>query len=116
MPVYIYQNPKTKEIIEIVQSINDIHEYHDQNGLEWHRIFTVPQIGIDTKLDAFSSAADFANKTKNKNDNLGQLWDRSKELSDKRKEKFGEDKFKKKYIENWSKKRKNRRPPPTLRD
>jgi len=114
MPVYIYQNPDTEETIEIVQSVNDIHEYIDSNGLKWNRIFTVPQVGIDTKLDAHSTSKDFAEKTKNKNDNIGQLWDRSKELSEKRKDKFGEDKLKKAYVENWSKKRKGRRPPPTL--
>lgn len=114
MPVYIYQNPTTEEIVEIIQSVHDTHEYIDSNGIRWNRIFTVPQVGVDTKLDAFSTAADFREKTKNKNDNVGQLWDRSKELSEKRKIKFGEDKLKKKYLENWSKKRKNRKPPPTL--
>jgi hypothetical protein len=114
MPIYIYQNPKNGNILEIHQSINDLHEYIDESGLKWNRIFTVPQVGLDTKLDAFSSSADFINKTKNKNDNIGHLWDRSKELSEKRKEKFGTDKLKDKYVENWSKKRKGRRPPPTI--
>lgn len=114
MPVYIYQNPKTKEVVELVQSINDTHDYTDESGLKWNRVYTVPQVGIDTKLDAFSTGNDFVEKTKNKKDSIGHLWDRSKELSEKRKSKFGEDKLKTKYLENWSKKRKGRKPPPTL--
>jgi hypothetical protein len=114
MPVYIYQNPKSKQVVELVQSINDTHEYIDEAGLKWNRVYTVPQVGIDTKLDAFSTGNDFVEKTKNKKDSIGHLWDRSKELSEKRKSKFGEDKLKTKYLENWSKKRKGRKPPPTL--
>jgi len=114
MPVYIYQNPKTKEVVELVQSINDSHEHTDKSGLKWNRVYTVPQVGIDTKLDAFSTGNDFVEKTRNKKDSIGHLWDRSKELSEKRKSKFGEDKLKTKYLENWSKKRKGRKPPPTL--
>jgi len=114
MPVYIYENPKTKDVIEIIQSVNDEHIYIDKNGLKWNRIFTVPQVGIDTKLDAFSTSKEFAEKTRNKKDNVGQLWDRSKELSEKRKDKFGEDKLKNAYLDKWSKKRKGKKPPPTL--
>jgi hypothetical protein len=114
MPVYIYQNPKSKQVVELIQSINDTHEYTDESGLKWDRVYTVPQVGIDTKLDAFSTGNDFVEKTKNKKDSIGHLWDRSKELSEKRKSKFGEDKLKTKYLENWSKKRKGRKPPPTL--
>jgi len=114
MPVYIYENPKTKDVIEIIQSVNDEHIYIDKNGLKWNRIFTAPQVGIDTKLDAFSTSKEFAEKTRNKKDNVGQLWDRSKELSQKRKDKFGEDKLKTAYLDKWSKKRKGKRPPPTL--
>lgn len=114
MPSYIYQNPKTKEIVELIQSIHDDHEYTDKYGLKWDRVFTVPQLGIDTKLDAFSTQKEFSEKTRNKKDNIGQLWDRSKELSEKRKDKFGEDRLKTAYLNQWSKKRKGKRPPPTL--
>ena len=36
MPQYIYQNPKTKVTIEIIQSVHDDHEYTDKNGLKWN--------------------------------------------------------------------------------
>ena len=38
MPVYIYQNPKTKEVVELVQSINDAHDYTDESGLKCNRM------------------------------------------------------------------------------
>jgi hypothetical protein len=40
---------------------------------------------------------------------MGDLWDRSQELSDKRKKLYsGEDPVKKKYYKDWSKKRKGK--------
>ena len=110
MPIYLYQNPKTKEIKEIIQSVNDKHEYYE-NKLKWNRIFTIPQVGIDTKLDANSNEKDFAEKTKNKKDNIGQLWDRSRELSEKREKIYGKDPIKEKYFKDWSKKRKGKKHP-----
>jgi hypothetical protein len=51
------------------------------------------------------------NKTANKNQTLGDLWDRSKELSDKRKGILGHDPIKEKAEENYSKIRKGRKRP-----
>jgi len=48
----MYQNPLSKEIIEISQSMNEVHEFIDDNGLAWERIFSIPQATIkNTKLD-----------------------------------------------------------------
>lgn len=107
MPIYLYQNPKTKEIKEIVQSVHDAHEY-SENKLKWNRIFTTPEINTQDKLTEKSSENDFARVTKNQKGNVGDLWDRSAELSDKRKKIYGEDPVKKKYFDNWSKKRKGK--------
>jgi hypothetical protein len=62
MPLYIYQNPKTQEVKEIVQSVHDKHEY-SEGGVKWNRVFTVPQVGIDSKLDANSTEKDFVDTT-----------------------------------------------------
>jgi len=110
MPIYIYENPNTKKIKEIVQSVNDKHEYYE-DGLKWNRIFTVPQVGVDTTLDAFSNEKDFVEKTKNKKDSVGALWDRSRELSEKREKIYGKDPVKQKYFKDWSKKRKGKKHP-----
>lgn len=110
MPIYIYQNPNTKEVKEIIQSVHDSHEYYE-NGIKWDRVFTVPQVNIDTILDASSSEKDFVEKTKNKKDNIGALWDRSRDLSEKRKKIYGKDPVKDKYFKDWSSKRKGKKHP-----
>ena len=83
MPIYLFQNPKTEEIIEIIQNMNEAHVFIDSNGLEYKRIYTVPSSSIDSKIDAFSSK-DFAEKTRNKKGTIGDLLNASKELSEKR--------------------------------
>jgi len=107
MPIYIYQNPKTKQVKEIVQSIHDKHEY-SENGILWDRIFTSPQVNTQEKLSVNSNEKDFARVTKNQKGTVGDLWERSQELSEKRKKVYGKDPIKKKYFDDWSKKRKGK--------
>jgi len=104
MPLYIYKHPKKEEYKEVIQSVNDKHEYIE-NGLKWERVFTLPQINTQEKLNEHSNAKDFSRVTANQKGSVGDLWDRSKELSEKRKKIYGEDRVKKKYFEDWSKKR-----------
>jgi hypothetical protein len=80
MPVYLYQNPKTGEVVEIFQKINEEHKYIDKNGTEHKRVFTVPFVSFDSRINPHSSA-DFVEKTKNKKGTIGDLLDKSKELS-----------------------------------
>lgn len=94
MPLYSYINDSTGEIVELLQSIHDQHRYII-DGEEWRRIWNVPQISIDTKIDPFSSKQ-FLEKTSN-GGTIGDLWDRSKELSYLRAEKEGFDPIKAKF-------------------
>tara|TARA_A100001037_G_C14999453_1_gene566302 strand:- start:354 stop:701 length:348 start_codon:yes stop_codon:yes gene_type:complete len=110
MPTYVFEHPESGETIEVVQKIKEPHVYVDEDGLEWNRVFTVPNANIDTEIDPFSSR-EFAEKTKNKSQNLGDLWDRSKELSEKREKTLGHDPVKKKYFKDYSKKRKGMKHP-----
>ena len=116
MPEYIYQHPDTEEIKSIIQSIHDKHEYIDSDGIKWNRVYTVPQMGIDTKMDANTSSREFSDKTKNKRGSLGDLFDQSKELSEARKKMYGKDPVKKKYWDDWSKKRKGKKHPEMFKD
>lgn len=109
MPIYIYQNPKTEEIKELCQSVHDIHEYIDESGLKWNRIFTAPELNTDGTLRANCTEKEFAEFTKKKKGTVGDLWDRSKELSEKRKKIFGKDPVKEKYKIDWSEKRKGKK-------
>ncbi len=108
MPYYIYSNPETGETKDVFQKMNDVHEYFDETGLQWNRVFTVPNAGIDTvKLNPFSSK-DFLKKT-DKAGTIGSIMDRSKEMSEKRKDKEGFDPLQKRYFKDWSKARGGRR-------
>ncbi len=103
MPIYIFENPKDGTIKEIFQGMLQKHEYIE-NGLHWKRLFTSPEAAADTIIkDAFSSK-EFLAKT-SKPGTVKDLAERSKELSEKRKQKDGVDLQKQKYWNDWSKKR-----------
>jgi len=111
MPTYIFQHPVSKEYKEIIQGINDEHIYKDEYGVVWNRIFTIPQLNTEGTLNVDCTDKQFAEFTKNKKGTIGDLWDRSSELSEKRKKIYGEDPLKKKYVNSWKKKRKGKRHP-----
>lgn len=117
MPVYLYHNTETDEYIEIVQGMNDIHEYHGKDGNEscWKRVFTVPQASIDAKVDPFS-AKQFADKTRSKKGTYGDLLDRSAEMSAARAHLAGGvDPVKEQYYKNYSKERKGAKHPDQMK-
>lgn len=99
--IYIYQHPDSGEIREINQAMNDVHEFVDEFGVKWNRVFTIPNAAVDSKIDPFSSRA-FLDKTKQKG-KVGDLIDRSKELSEKRKDKLGYDPVLKKEVDKYKK-------------
>lgn len=101
MPIYLYQHPKTEKITEVYQSMEDEHIYIDPDGVKWNRVFTKPQASIDTQIDPHSSK-DFVEKTRNKNATIGELWDRSAELSEKRAKTGGRDETKIKAQESYT--------------
>lgn len=105
MPLYTYRNPETGEEVDLIQGMNDVHEFVDDNGLKWDRVFYSPNASIDTKTDAFSSQK-FVERTAAKKGSYGDLLDYSAEMSAKRAEQAGGvDPVKKKYLDEYSKKR-----------
>ena len=42
MPIYQFRHPEYPIVIEEVQKMTDPHVYVDSEGIEWVRIFTVP--------------------------------------------------------------------------
>lgn len=117
MPLYLYQNDKTGEIREVLQSMNEVHEYNGEKGNEksWKRIFTIPQASIDTKQDPFSTN-DFLDRTKSKKGTYGNMLDYSKELSEKRASVMGGvDPVKQNYYKEYSKNRRGAKHPDTFK-
>lgn len=115
MPLYSYSNPEDpEEVVEILQGMNDEHTY-SCNGVKWSRVWLNPQIAIDTKIDP-NSERQWLEKTA-KPGTLGDLMDRSKELSERRAaERGGIDPIKVKAEEDYSKKRKGRKLPGQVKD
>lgn len=83
--------------------MNDDKFYMDEKGTEWNRVFLAPNANIDADIDPFSSKG-FVDKTNTKG-SMGDLLERSKEMSDKRKDKLGYDPVQQKYFKEYSKKR-----------
>jgi hypothetical protein len=114
MPQYIYQNPNSEEYKLVFQGINDVHEYIDDSGLKWNRVFTTPQVSTVGAIDPFSQN-DFVNKTSQKKGSYGDLVDQSKELSAKRAEQLGYDPVQNKYFDDYSKSRRGIKHPKDTR-
>lgn len=106
MPEYLYQHPKTKEFISVLQGMNDTHKYIDDLGVEWDRVFVNPTMSIDSQsIDPFSEQQ-FVEKTANMKGTYGDMLDYSKELSQRRSETLGkEDPLKRKTFDNYKKER-----------
>jgi hypothetical protein len=113
MPLYRFEHPKsdgTGPFIDVFQKMEGSHEYVDEEGVEWKRVFTVPNAAVDTNTDPFDGKA-FVNKTKNQKANFGDFFDQSKEASEKRKSKLGYDPVQRKYFKDWSKERQGKKHP-----
>ena len=101
MPIYLFESPDG-EVKEIVQRMSEDHVY-SENGVEWKRVFTVPNAAIDTQDDDPYSKDAFMKKT-NKSMTVGDMWDISQEMSEKRIKKDGKDTIKEKKVKQYEKK------------
>lgn len=106
MPLYVFHHPEDESITkDVFFNMNDEKFYIDKDGLEWKRVFLGSQLSCDADIDPWSNS-DFVNKTANKKGSLGDIMDKSAELSSQRaKENGGVDPVKQKYYKNYSKQR-----------
>jgi len=103
MPFYEYQHPETGTIIEVMQSMKESHVFVDSDGVEWNRVFNVPNAAIDTEMNPFSQS-DWDRRTKKPGMTMGEMMDLSKEISLKREQKEGVDPIKNKAVKAYEKK------------
>ncbi len=108
MPLYLFIHPDTEEEKEVFQKMDEPHVYIDENGIEWRRVFTPTNFSVDGKVNPFSQK-EFVDKTAKKGMTVGDMWDLSKEMSEKRKKVDGKDKVKEKYLKDYSKDRRGRK-------
>jgi hypothetical protein len=117
MPLYTYRNEQTGEQIDLIQGMNDIHEYHGECGTEkgWVRVFYAPQATFDTKVDPNSPKA-FVDYTATRKGTYGDMQDKAKELSEQRSEQNGGvDPVKEKFFKDYSDARKGAKHPEELK-
>lgn len=115
MPQYLFENPKTGEVKEVIQTMSEPHVY-SEDGIEWARVWTVPQGAIDVKIDPFNQRQ-FMDKTGANKGKLGEVWDRSAEMSERRADQAGGiDPVKEKYYKNYSAKRQGKPHPREIRE
>ena len=88
MPIYTYKHPTEERYKEVIQRMNDDHTY-SEDGVEWQRVWDIPNAAISSNADPFNSNA-FLDKTANMKGTFGDMMDYSSELSEKRAEKSGE--------------------------
>ena len=104
MPIYQFAHPEHPIVIDVMQSMKEPHVYVDKDGVEWNRVWSVPNAAIDTSNDAFDSKK-FVESTRNKKGTYGDLLDQAKEAAEKRVQKLGYDPVKQDYYKEYSKKR-----------
>ncbi len=101
MPQYLFCHPEDdSQIVEVFFLMNDKKFYIDDSGLEWRRVFTVPQASIDSDIDP-NNREEFARRAA-KYSTVGDLADKSKELSEKRKSKEGYDPLEQKFFKDYA--------------
>jgi len=113
MPNYLYQNPTNGQVKQVWQHMNDQHTYQE-NGIVFNRVWTIPNAAIDTHCDPYSTK-DYVKATA-KGGTLGDMFDRSKELSLKRADKEGIDPVRQSFYDNYQKTHKGRKHPAQQRE
>ena len=87
MPLYTFSHPETGETMDLIFGMNDEKKHTDKDGVEWKREFSTPQVNGVGSIDPWDNKS-FIDGTKGKG-TLGDLLDRSSELSQKRADQNG---------------------------
>lgn len=107
MPEYCFvnNNGQKRDIFYKIAEAPSVGTEITLDGEKWKRVFTIPQANIAVTIDPYSKT-DFIKKTMDKTETLGDIFDRSAELSAKRAEKEGVDTVKEKFYSDYEKKTK----------
>jgi len=106
MPYYLFENTDTGEVHEIWFHMNDEKIYNGENNDQvgkWKRLWTVPNAAISSIVDPYNTKSFVAATTNKKGQTVGEMWERSAELSKVRADKEGIDPVKQKFYEDYQK-------------
>ena len=105
MPLYTFSHPETEEIKDVFFHMNDEKKFIDEDGVEWRREYMSPELNTTGSTDPWDSKQ-FVEKTGATQGTIGDLLDRSADLSKERaSQNGGVDPVKEKYYKNYAKKR-----------
>lgn len=105
MPLYTFSHPETEEIKDVFFHMNDEKKFTDKDGIEWRREYRSPELNTTGSTDPWDNKQ-FVEKTGATKGTIGDLLERSADLSKERaSQNGGVDPVKEKYYENYSKKR-----------
>ena len=105
MPLYVFKHPEKDVVVEVVQKMQETHVFIDDKGTESERVWDPPNTSMDAnQLDG--SQESFMKYTENKKGTIGDLWDVSRECSEKRVQKYGRDTVKEKHFKKYEEKNK----------
>lgn len=118
MPIYSFEHTETGEVHEVVYHMKDLKDYAgpqgDQPG-KWRRVWGSPLAAENSRPVDPYSARDFARVT-NKAGKVGDLWERSAELSAKRADKDGRDPLKETFYKDYACKHPGKSHPAQIRE
>jgi len=103
MPIYIYEHPKTHKQVEVQQKMTDLHEFIDEKGVKYNRVFLSTKTCVDTLADPWSKEA-WMRKTAKRGMTIGDMMNESAALSEKRAVLTGRDPIKQKVFDDYTKK------------
>lgn len=120
MPLYTFEHIATGRIEEAFFHMDDTKVYSGPNGDQpgqWRRYWGVPpSAAVDTVIDPHSEK-DFVKVTAKHKGTMGELWDRSAELSQIRASKEGGvDPVKQSYYDQFTRKRGGKKHPQQARE
>ena len=105
MPLYVFKHPKKDVVVEVVQKMQETHSFIDDEGTEWERVWNPPNTSVDSnQLDG--SKQSFMKYTENRKGTIGDLWDVSRECSEKRIKRDGKDAVQEKHFKKYEEKNK----------
>lgn len=107
MPLYTFESDgQFQDIFYLMKDVPSVgSQIVDEHGVIWRRVFTCPNTAISTVTDPYSTR-DFNKSLDGKNVTVGDMWDASKEASDKRAAREGVDPVRAKYLSDYKASRK----------
>lgn len=106
MPFYDFEHIENGKVVPVFFHMNDEKVYNGEDGKEtgkWRRVYSVPLAAFDSIINPFDPKSFTAATNNKKGQTVGQMWERSAELSKMRADREGVDPVKQKFYDKYKK-------------